>query len=150
MLIGLFLRYAGGKKPVPGPTMEKPRILIVEDESSITALLQTVLTTHGYCVCGAIATGEGVADVVRATHPDLVLMEVILDGRINGIMAAEDIQRVASIPIVFVSDFPDHFAKMQGLQQSGYITKPFKLKELLRVVGKALAGDNLPAPHLDS
>ncbi len=123
--------------------MEKPRILIVEDENSIAALLRTILTAHGYSICGAIATDENVADVVRATHPDLVLMDVILDGKVDGAVAAEHINMVANIPIILVSDYPCHSAKVQRLRQSGYLAKPFKMKELLHVVEKALAGDNL-------
>ncbi len=123
--------------------MEKPRILIVEDENSIANLLHAILTTHGYSVCGAIATGEEVTDVIRATHPDLVLMDVILDGKIDGITAAEQIHRVANIPIVFVSAFPNHCDKVQGMQHGSYVAKPFKLKELLHVVEKALAGNSL-------
>ncbi len=123
--------------------MEKPRILIVEDEDSIVALLRAILSAYGYNVCGAIATGAELADIVRETHPDLVLMDVFLDGRIDGVTTAECIHRVADIPVVFVGDFPTHSDKVRGMQQSGYIAKPFKLREVLHVVEKALAGSNL-------
>ncbi|MCF8416592.1 MAG: response regulator, partial [Crocinitomicaceae bacterium] len=69
--------------------MSKPNILVVEDESIVSKDIQHSLKKLGYNVVGAAATGEKALELVRSERPDIVLMDIMLKGEMNGIETAE-------------------------------------------------------------
>ncbi len=112
--------------------MNKTRILIVEDEMIVALDLEDRLQAMGYEVLGAVQAGEEA--VARATqlHPDLILMDIMLKGEIDGIAAAAEINRLFSIPIIFLTASTDEKtlerAKFTG--PFAYVLKPFEDREL--------------------
>ena len=112
--------------------MAKTRILIVEDEMIVALDLEDRLRTMGYEVLGAVQTGEEA--VARATqlHPDLILLDIMLKGQIDGIAAAAEINQLLSIPIIFLTASTDEKtlerAKFTG--PFAYVLKPFEDREL--------------------
>jgi CheY-like chemotaxis protein len=110
-------------------------ILIAEDERIIALDIESMLKDLG---CSVIVTDSG-EDAVRKSeelHPDLVLMDIRLRGRMDGLTAAEQIQHRFGIPVVYVTAFSDVRA-MKMLNQTSsfrYITKPFERFELQRVI----------------
>ena len=85
-------------------TLKNQSILIVEDDGLIALHLQELLQNAGYDIPPPVASGEEAIEYVRTCPlPDLILMDVTLDGRIDGIETARQIQESFSIPVIFLS-----------------------------------------------
>ena len=86
----------------------------------------------GYIVTDIVTTGEEAIERAEQTKPDLVLMDIVLEGDIDGVIAAEEIRNRFNIPIVFLTAYADeknlHRAKLTD--PFGYIIKPFHQKDL--------------------
>lgn len=113
-------------------------ILVAEDERIIALDIEGMLEDLG---CSVVITDSG-EDAVRKSeelHPDLVLMDIRLRGRMDGVTAAEKIRLRFSIPVIFVTAFSDVQAMQMSKQMSSfrYITKPFERFELQRVIESA-------------
>jgi len=125
--------------------MEKPRLMIVEDEYLVAAELKNRLMEMGYIICAQAGSGEEA--VVRADEqrPDLILMDIYLRGRIDGIEAADEIFRRLSIPVVFLTAYADMdlLKRAKLVQPYGYVLKPYTAYELRAVVEMALYKANL-------
>jgi DNA-binding LytR/AlgR family response regulator len=108
--------------------MSKTNILVVEDESIVSKDIQHSLKKLGYHVVGAAATGEKALELVRSERPDIVLMDIMLKGDMNGIETAEIIRNELAIPVVFLTAYADEstLAKAKVTEPYGYIIKPFK------------------------
>jgi putative two-component system response regulator len=112
--------------------MDKKRIMIVEDEGIVATDLARQLTALDYDVVAIAYSGEEAVEKAREVHPDLVLMDIVLAGKMDGIQAAGKIEKIADIPIVYLTAYSDEKtlgrAKISG--PSGYILKPVKSKQL--------------------
>lgn len=108
--------------------MSKTNVIVVEDESIVSKDIQHSLKKLGYQVVGAAATGEKALELVRSERPDIVLMDIMLKGDMNGTEAAEIIRAEFAIPVVFLTAYADEFtlAKAKVTEPYGYIIKPFK------------------------
>ncbi len=115
-------------------------ILIVEDDSAVAELIELLLADRGYDICGIVSCGDKAIDATIKTSPDLVLMNIKLKGKIDGITAFEKIRKVVDVPVIFVSGYADREMVDRAMQcnPSGYIVKPFKGEELLRKVESVL------------
>lgn len=120
--------------------MKKPKILIVEDVGMIANFMGLVLSRHGYHVSDVVASGEDAVDTALKTSPDLVLMDIKIDGMIDGITAAEMIRARSDIPIVYVTAFTDNdvIARAMTTEPAAYLFKPFKSNDLISTVRRAL------------
>ena len=108
--------------------MSKQNILVVEDESIVSKDIQHSLKKLGYHVVGAASTGEKALELVRLERPDIVLMDIMLKGEMNGIETAEIIRTELAIPVIFLTAYSDEstLAKAKITEPYGYIIKPFK------------------------
>ena len=108
--------------------MSKINVLVVENESIVSKDIQHSLKKLGYHVVGASSTGELAIELVRSTSPDIVLMDIMLKGDINGIDTAKIIKENYSTPIIFITAYADEatLSKAKLSEPSGYIIKPFK------------------------
>jgi len=120
--------------------MDRRKILIVEDEAIVAADLDSKLRQLGYEAVGTTASGEKAIELVSELRPDLVLMDIQLDGIIDGIEAAEIIRREQDLPVVYLTAFSDAHtlerAKLTG--PFGYILKPFEERDLATQIEMAL------------
>jgi len=107
-------------------------ILVVDDEAIISMQLEERLTAMGYTVSGMAASGEEAVDKARRIRPDLVLMDIVMPGRLNGIEAAKIITEELDIPVVFVTSYADDtiIEKAKSVRPYGYIVKPFNELEI--------------------
>jgi DNA-binding LytR/AlgR family response regulator len=112
--------------------MSKTNILVVEDESIVSKDIQHSLSKLGYNVVGAASTGEKALELARSERPDIVLMDIMLKGQMNGIETAEIIRNELSIPVVFLTAYADEstLSKAKVTEPYGYIIKPFKEVDL--------------------
>lgn len=102
-------------------------VLIVDDEAIITMQLEERLTKMGYSVVGMAASGEEAVAKAKTARPDLILMDIVMPGKINGIDAAKIITDELDIPVVFVTSYADDtiIEKAKHVRPYGYIVKPF-------------------------
>ncbi len=120
--------------------MSKERIYIVEDERIIAIDLQRRLERLGYIVSGIAASGEEALAGIRQTNPNIVLMDIVLQGEIDGIDVAVQIRRELNIPVIFLSAYTDSktLERAKIASPLGYILKPFKERELATMLEMAL------------
>ena len=111
---------------------EKAKILIVEDEVLIAADLESRLKGMGYKVCGNATTGKKALELVEQNQPDLVIMDIVLQGDMDGIDAAEVIRDKWSIPVVFLTAYADQdrLERAKLTYPFGYLLKPFQDRDL--------------------
>ncbi|HEX3001891.1 MAG TPA: response regulator, partial [Methanoregula sp.] len=116
------------------------RILVVDDEAIITMQLEERLTALGYNVVGMAASGDDAVEKARRLVPDLVLMDIVMPGKMNGIEAAKAITGEMGIPVVFVTSYADDMIIEKAKQAGpyGYIVKPFHELEIKAAIEVAL------------
>jgi PAS domain S-box-containing protein len=120
--------------------MKPARILVVEDEAIIATEIEDRLVELGFEVVGQAASGELAIEIAEQQRPDLVLMDIHLEGAIDGISAGEEIRGRFQLPVVFLTSFFDD-ATLERAKLTlpyGYILKPFDARELKSAVEIAL------------
>ena len=108
------------------------RIMVVDDEASIAAYLEECLEFMGYKVVGRASSGESAVDMAKQFRPDLILMDIVMPGKLDGIDASRIINAEMDIPIIFLTAYADdNFIKRaKNVDPYGYIIKPFQEAEL--------------------
>ncbi|MCZ3365699.1 MULTISPECIES: response regulator [Methanobacterium] len=116
-------------------------ILIVEDESIVALDIQDKVERLGYGVLAVVSSGEKAIEEVKKSQPDLVLMDIVLKGEIDGIETAERIREHFNIPIIYLTAHSDNQtlnrAKITG--PFGYLVKPFVDSELRSAIEEVLS-----------
>ncbi len=121
--------------------MEFPQtVLIVEDDSIIGQDLAQCLEDLGLNVCGLTGDAAEAAQLADTHRPDLLTMDVDLNGHQAGIAAAIVIRAVADTPIVFVTGYadPDTYERMITLSRTAVVEKPFDSPRMQQAIMKAL------------
>lgn len=120
--------------------MEKKTILIVEDEKIIAEDIKNIIVNFNYNVPAIITNGEKAIQKAGELKPDLILMDIMIEGNINGIEAAKQIYSKFSIPVIFLTSYADEKIIEQAAKSSpfGYIIKPFEDRELRATIEIAL------------
>ena len=122
--------------------MEKLNILVVEDEAILAMDLKRIITKIGYNVMKVIRYGEEAIEYVNncETPPDLILMDVVLAGSMNGTQTAGEIQKKKNIPVIYITAYSDDHIVMNARQTNpfGYILKPFDERTLRIAIELAL------------
>lgn len=120
--------------------MSKINVLVVEDESIVSKDIQHSLKKLGYNIVGASATGEKAIELAVSENPDVILMDIMLKGEMNGIEAADAIKKKFSVPIIFLTAYADELtlSKAKITQPYGYILKPFKEIDLHTTIEMAI------------
>jgi len=120
--------------------MSQINVLVVEDESIVSKDIQHSLKKLGYHVVGAAATGDKALELVKTENPDIVLMDIMLKGEMNGIEVAEIVKNEYNIPVIFLTAYADEstLSKAKVTEPYGYIIKPFKEIDLHTSIEMAL------------
>jgi PAS domain S-box-containing protein len=124
----------------PGVTSRPARIIVVEDERIVALDLKTRLTRMGHSVVAVLATGEDAIAETERLKPDFLLMDVQLQGAMDGIQAAEVIRKTSDVPLVYLTAFSDDRTVLRAkhTEPYGYVLKPFQERELHIVLEIAL------------
>ena len=111
-------------------------ILIVEDEMIIAANISLQLTHLGYEVIGIIPRAEGVLPQLTKQIPDIILMDINLNGDLDGIELVHLIQKEFKIPIIYLTANSNeaHFNRAKGTNPYAFVSKPFKKLDLQRAI----------------
>jgi two-component system, cell cycle sensor histidine kinase and response regulator CckA len=120
--------------------MAKANIMIVEDESIIASVIAGALKKFEYEVIDILNTGEAAAAAALREKPDLILMDIRLQGAMDGIAAVEQIQKQMDIPIIYLTAYADEptLERAKKTKPFGYIPKPFQEIELKTTIEMAL------------
>lgn len=120
--------------------MEKRKLLVVEDQVIIALDLKNTLENLGYTVIGIAGSGEECLELISGDKPDLVLMDIMLSGDLDGISAATIIRATYDIPVIYLTAHSDEtFLKKANLTGPyGYIVKPIEEKDLYTTIEIAL------------
>jgi two-component system cell cycle sensor histidine kinase/response regulator CckA len=121
-------------------TREKARILIVDDEPVILQTLADLLRREGYAIVGLLTSGDAARREAARLKPDLIIMDIVLDGAVDGIDAGREIHERLDIPIVFITALSDAetLDRVKLTDPFGYLIKPFAERELLVMIDLAL------------
>lgn len=120
--------------------MPKTNVLVVEDESIVSKDIQHSLKKLGYNVVGAASTGERAFELASSEKPDIILMDIMLKGEINGIETASRVKEELQIPVIYLTAYADEstLEKAKVTEPYGYIIKPFKEVDLHTSIEMAL------------
>ncbi len=114
------------------------KVMLVDDEAVITMQLEKRLPSMGYDVVGTASSGEESILMARDLKPSLILMDIVMPGRLDGIDAAEIISKELDIPIIFLTAFADkgRLERAKLTYPSGFILKPYRGTKTLRSPSK--------------
>lgn len=120
--------------------MESPTILIVEDECLTALELQNNLKNEGYKVPCTVSSGEEAIKKVSEIRPDLIIMDIMLKGKLNGIESVNEIKKVVDVPIIYLTAYGDEGTLQSAkiTEPHAYLLKPFNDKEVKYAIEIAL------------
>jgi len=120
--------------------MKKTKILIVEDEAVIAQDIKITLEDLGYTVCAIAVSAKKAVERAGRESPDLILMDIVLRGKTDGIEAADKIRSRYNIPVVYLTSYTDDklLERAKITEPFGYIIKPYDEKELHSNIEMAL------------
>ena len=109
-----------------------PKILIVDDEPKLVRLAQELLLATGFTVVTA-SDGQAAIKTAALEQPDLILLDIMLPGNMDGYQVAERIRQFSNVPIIMLTARDQEQDLLQGFDMGAddYVTKPFNAKELL-------------------
>ena len=115
-------------------------IMVVEDESIVSKDIQVSLKNLGYGICGSSSSGEDAVEKAKESKPDLILMDIMLKGKLNGIETAHIIKESMDVPIIYITAYADESTlnKAKITEPYGYIIKPFEEIDLQTSIEMAL------------
>src|SRR6056297_1957606 len=120
--------------------MASVRILLVEDESIVAMDMERRLSTLGYSVIEHVLSGEDAVAKAEQEKPDLILMDIHLKGKMDGIQAAERIKSSLGTPVIYITAYSDEttLSRAKVTEPFGYILKPFQEREIYSTIEMAL------------
>lgn len=121
-------------------TNNQANILVVEDEALVAEDLKAHITELGHKVNTIVPTGEDALALLEGSQPDLVLMDIVLAGEMDGIDVAAIIKQRYHIPVIYLTAYTDRekVERAQLTEPYGYLVKPFDERELRTTISMAL------------
>ncbi len=124
------------------------KILIVEDEIIVAERIALRLIELGYEICGKITSGEEALISIQKMQPDLILMDIVLDGVLDGIQTAEKIMEQYKIPIIYLTALDDRKTMLRAgkTNPANYLKKPYRINDIrvaidFAILNYAIAND---------
>ena len=116
------------------------RVMIVEDEAVVALHIRQELTKLGYTVAGTATAGEQALKMIEEVFPDIILMDIHIQGAIDGIETASRIPRYLHVPIIFLTAYSEDVTLKRAGETHpyGYLIKPFLDRELHATIKMAL------------
>jgi two-component system, response regulator PdtaR len=119
---------------------EKAKILIVEDDRYAAIYIKQTLESLGIDAIETAVSGEEAIQKAKEMNADIVLMDIVLKGKMDGIEAAEVIKELLGIPIIYLTAFSDDkiVQRAKATKPVGYLLKPFQIRDLQQGIEIAL------------
>ena len=120
--------------------MPDTSIILVEDEIIVAADVKNRLENMGYSVLGIFDNGEEAIQKAGELKPNLVLMDIVLKGEMDGIDAAQNIRELYDIPIIYLTAYSDEktLQRAKVTEPFGYVLKPFEDREIQSAIEMAI------------
>jgi len=114
--------------------MNKKKVLIVEDELIISLLIERMVGNLGHQVIEKVSSGEEAVNFARQHDIDIILMDIRLEGDIDGIEAMEKIRQQKEVPVIYISGNTDklHQDQIDSTEYIEFLSKPITFSELSR------------------
>ncbi len=134
---------------MPNAKMKKEiKIMIVEDEAIAALGMQYALTSCGYTVLEPLSSGEEAVKKFKQDRPDIVLLDIYLEGNMDGIQAALKIRSISDTPIIFITGYQDEdiLEKINSIESSIFLLKPVETREIESAIDQVLGKRSTEAP----
>ncbi|HEV3256912.1 MAG TPA: ATP-binding protein [Gemmataceae bacterium] len=120
--------------------MSNAQILVVEDEAIVAKDIQNGLKRMGYTVPAVASSGEEALQKAAETLPDLVLMDIVLKGSMDGVQTGEKLRARYDVPVVYLTAYEDDYTLQRAkiTEPFGYLLKPYEQRELHTTIEMAL------------
>jgi len=120
--------------------MSKGKVLVVEDERIISLEIRLILQKLGYEVVGSLQSGDQVLEKVKTLNPDLILMDIMLEGDTDGIQTIEEVRKVSDVPVIYMTAYSDHNTRERAnaTNPTNFLVKPIPMKILEEIVPAAM------------
>ena len=114
--------------------MVSARVLVVEDESILALGVKSKLEKMGHKTVEIVDSGEKAIAAAKKHQPDIILMDIVLKGDMDGIEAAKVIKAQLDIPVIYVTAYADEdiIKRAKITEPYGYLIKPFRSEELIK------------------
>ncbi|MFM9968802.1 MAG: response regulator [Burkholderiales bacterium] len=121
--------------------MEHKRVFVVEDETFSSMILCRQLNQLGYVVCGTASQGDAALAGIESARPDIVMMDINLNGDMDGLEVARRLRETYPVPVVFLTAYTESevVASASTVGAYGFLVKPFQERELHATIQVALA-----------
>ncbi len=116
------------------------KILIVEDDQVLSLMLSRMVQRIGHEVANTVTKGEDAIDLVRQNTLDLILMDIMLEGDIDGVDAMKQIRQKSDIPVIYVTGNSDKstIERAKETNYVSYLVKPIVFDQLKKAIGRVL------------
>jgi len=121
------------------------RLIIADDEVIISTQLEEFLVTKGFDIVGIATSGLQAVSMAKELMPDLMLMDIVMPGELDGISAAAKINRELKIPVIFLTAYADEemIQRAKPIGPFGYVLKPIQEQQILAAIEIALHKKNM-------
>lgn len=119
----------------------KSKILLIEDNALLSETVKELLELSSYKVVSTLKSGENIDHHLSLQNPDLILMDIRIEGNLDGIELAKVIKRKAEVPIIFITSFSDSqiIERVKEIKPEGFILKPFSQETLTTTIELVLS-----------
>lgn len=120
---------------------EKKTVIIVEDDLILNLLYESYLERLGFQTEGELVYGKTAIETARKIEPDLVIMDISLEGEIDGIDAMLEIRKFSDVPVIYITGNSDpyHLKRAEETDYLDYLAKPIEFDDLKNAVHKHFA-----------
>jgi CheY-like chemotaxis protein len=112
------------------------KVLLVEDDLLTARSIELILREYGFEVIGTLKNADEIVEQVNKLKPDIILMDIILQGKIDGVTATEKLREVVDIPVIFITGSSDRptLDRIKSVTNSDLLAKPFSTSNLLKKI----------------
>jgi len=117
---------------------EQKKVIIVEDDLILNLLYESYLERLGFETEGELVYGKTAIETAEKINPDLIIMDISLEGEIDGIEAMLEIRKFSEVPVIYITGNSDpyHVERAEKTNYLDYLTKPIEFDDLKKSVGK--------------
>ena len=122
---------------------EKRKVMIVEDDLILNLLYESYLERLGFQTEGELVYGKTAIEVAQNLNPDLIIMDILLEGEIDGIDAMNEIRKFSDVPVIYITGNSDpyHVKRAKETDYIDYLTKPIEFDDLKTAVNAYFRDD---------
>ncbi|MFH5831765.1 response regulator [Halalkalibaculum sp. DA3122] len=116
----------------------KKKVLIVEDDLILNLLYESYLERLDFETEGELVYGKTAIETAKSIDPDLIIMDISLEGEIDGIQAMKEIRTFSDVPVIYITGNSDpyHVERAQETDYLDYLTKPIEFDDLKKSIDK--------------